>query len=74
MDVLDPIGERLNVLNVFFIFRVYQCKEKRIDVLFDIFDFVNPFTDDVVQLDQSIRVVRLDVHQGINAVVCFGIL
>src|SRR6185369_632033 len=72
VDEFDPVGERLEPLDRLLVFRVHQGDDEGLDVFLQVLDLVNPFADDVVQLQQPLRIVRLDIHQRIDAVVGLG--
>jgi hypothetical protein len=51
---------------------VHESDEEAPHVLLDVLDLVDPLADDVVQLEKPLRVVRLHVHEGVDAVVGLG--
>ena len=56
-NILDAVGERLKSLEILLVFRIRDGHEKRVDAFLDVLDLVDPFADDVVQFDRTIRVV-----------------
>ena len=74
LDVFDPVQERLIPLDIVLVLGIHEGQEEGIDVLLQVVHLVDPFADDVVELDEPVGVVPLDVHEGIDAVVGLGIL
>ena len=73
MDKFNAVRERLKIHDAFGIFRVHQGNEQGRDVFLDILDLVDSFTDDVVQFHEPFGVIRLHIHQRINAVIGLGV-
>ncbi len=73
LDGGDAVSERLGRRQLLVVLRVHDGQEEGVDVLLDVFDLVDPFADDAVQVGEPLPVVGLDVHEGIDAVVGLGV-
>ena len=74
IDILDPVGEGRQIGQHLLVLRIHQGKKQGVDPFLNMLDLVHPVADDVVQIHQPFGIVRLDVHQGINAVVALGVV
>src|SRR3989344_2278172 len=64
-------GFHLSIFNHLLIFRVHKGEEERIDILLNVADFVNTFTQNVMQFKQTIFIMQFNIHENINAVIRF---